>query len=91
MRSTITACIALGLCVSLAVIAQSPNRTTQSPMQIGIATCAHKARGHFRRGHYEHGVAGTILEVDAPGLGPADLSTNPYKNIRKDLYPLVVK
>ncbi len=50
-----------------------------------------KSRVHFRRGYYENGLAGTILEVDAPGLGPADLSTIPYKNIPKDLYPLVVK
>lgn len=50
-----------------------------------------KSRVHFRRGYYENGLAGTILEVDAPGLGPADLSTIPYKNIPKDLYPLVAK
>jgi microcystin degradation protein MlrC len=50
-----------------------------------------KSRVHFRRGYYENGLAGMILEVDAPGLGPADLSTIPYKNIPKDLYPLVAK
>lgn len=48
-----------------------------------------KSRVHFRRGYYENGLAGAIFEVDAPGLGPADLSTIPYKNIPKDLYPLV--
>lgn len=47
-----------------------------------------KSRVHFRRGYYENGLAGAIFEVDAPGLGPADLSTIPYKNIPKDLYPL---
>lgn len=50
-----------------------------------------KSRVHFRRGYYENGLAGTILEIDAPGLGPADLSTIPYKNIPKDLYPLFRK
>ncbi len=47
-----------------------------------------KSRVHFRRGYYENGLAGAIFEVDAPGLGPADLSTIPYQNIPKDLYPL---
>ncbi len=50
-----------------------------------------KSRVHFRRGYYENGLAGAIFEVDAPGLGPADLSTIPYKNIPRDLYPLVRK
>ncbi len=50
-----------------------------------------KSRVHFRRGYYENGLAGAIFEVDAPGLGPADLSAIPYKNIPKDLYPLVQK
>jgi microcystin degradation protein MlrC len=50
-----------------------------------------KSRVHFRRGYYENGLAGAIFEVDAPGLGPADLSTIPYKNIPRDLYPLVQK
>jgi len=48
-----------------------------------------KSRVHFRRGYYENGLAGDIVVVDAPGLGPADLSTIPYKNIPKNLYPLV--
>ncbi len=47
-----------------------------------------KSRVHFRRGYYENGLAGEIIEVDAPGLGPADLSGIPYQNIPKDLYPL---
>ncbi len=50
-----------------------------------------KSRVHFRRGYYENGLAGAIFEVDAPGLGPADLSTIPYKNIPRDLYPLFRK
>jgi len=47
-----------------------------------------KSRVHFRRGFYESGLAGAIFEIDAPGLGPADLSTIQYKNIPTDLYPL---
>ncbi len=47
-----------------------------------------KSRVHFRRGYYENGLAGAIFEVDAPGLGPADLTTIDYKNVPKDLYPL---
>jgi len=47
-----------------------------------------KSRVHFRRGYYENGLAGAIFEVDAPGLGPADLTGLPYKNIPKDIYPV---
>ncbi|MHC4580637.1 MAG: M81 family metallopeptidase [Planctomycetota bacterium] len=47
-----------------------------------------KSRVHFRRGYHETGIAGAIFEVDAPGWGPADLTTLPYKNIPKDLYPI---
>ena len=47
-----------------------------------------KSRVHFREGYYENGLAGAIFEVDAPGLGPADLTLVPYKNIPKDIYPL---
>ncbi|MBN1388050.1 MAG: M81 family metallopeptidase [Bacteroidales bacterium] len=47
-----------------------------------------KSRVHFRRGFYENGLAGAIYEVDAPGLGPADLTTIDYKNIPKDIYPV---
>jgi microcystin degradation protein MlrC len=50
-----------------------------------------KSRVHFRRGFYENGLAGAIFEVDAPGLGPADLSEIPYKNIPKDIYPIFSK
>jgi len=47
-----------------------------------------KSRVHFRRGYHENGLAGAIFEVDAPGLGPADLTTIDYKNIPGDIYPL---
>ncbi|MFP4489366.1 MAG: M81 family metallopeptidase, partial [Bacteroidales bacterium] len=47
-----------------------------------------KSRVHFRRGFYENGLAGAVFEVDAPGLGPADLSTIDYKNIPDDIYPV---
>ncbi len=47
-----------------------------------------KSRVHFRRGFYENGLAGAIFEIDAPGLGPADLTTINYKNIPKDIYPV---
>ncbi|MBU1012793.1 MAG: M81 family metallopeptidase [Bacteroidetes bacterium] len=50
-----------------------------------------KSRVHFRRGFYENGLAGAIIEVDAPGLGPADLTTIDYKNIPDNLYPLSQK
>ncbi len=47
-----------------------------------------KSRVHFRRGYHENGFAETIIEVDAPGLGPADLSILPYRNVPAGLYPL---
>ncbi|MEE9465492.1 MAG: M81 family metallopeptidase [Candidatus Neomarinimicrobiota bacterium] len=47
-----------------------------------------KSRVHFRRGFHETGIAGAIFEVDAPGLGPADLTLLEYKNIPKDIYPI---
>ncbi len=48
-----------------------------------------KSRVHFRRGFHETGIAGSIIEIDAPGWGPADLSLLPYKNIPADkLYPI---
>jgi microcystin degradation protein MlrC len=50
-----------------------------------------KSRVHFRRGFYENGLAGAIYEVDAPGLGPADLTTIEYENIPKDIYPVYRK
>ena len=50
-----------------------------------------KSRVHFRRGFHETGLAGAIFEVDAPGWGPADLTTLPYENIPKNLYPVYTK
>jgi len=50
-----------------------------------------KSRVHFRRGYVENGFAKEIVWIDAPGLGPADLTGIPYQNIPKDLYPLNVK
>jgi microcystin degradation protein MlrC len=47
-----------------------------------------KSRVHFRRGYHETGIAGAIIEVDAPGLGPADLTTIEYRNVPKNLYPI---
>jgi microcystin degradation protein MlrC len=47
-----------------------------------------KSRVHFRRGYVENGLAGEVVWIDAPGLGPADLTGIPYKNIPKGLYPL---
>jgi microcystin degradation protein MlrC len=47
-----------------------------------------KSRVHFRRGFHETGLAGAIIEIDTPGLGPADLTTLEYENVPKDLYPI---
>ncbi len=52
-----------------------------------IDILAIKSRVHFRA-FYED-VAGAIIEIDAPGLGPADLSQHQYENIPDNLYPLV--
>ena len=46
-----------------------------------------KSRVHFRAFYNNH--AGSIVVLDAPGLGPADVSQHDYKNIPKNLYPLV--
>ncbi len=50
-----------------------------------------KSRVHFRRGFVDTGIAGSVIEVDAPGWGPADLTILPYKNIPKDIYPIYKK
>jgi microcystin degradation protein MlrC len=50
-----------------------------------------KSRVHFRRGFHETGLAGAIFEVDAPGWGPADLTTLKYEYIPKDIYPVYTK
>lgn len=46
-----------------------------------------KSRVHFRA-FYET-VAGSIVEIDSPGLGVADLTTIDYENVPKDIYPFV--
>lgn len=51
-----------------------------------IDILAIKSRVHFRAFYEE--IAGTIIEIDAPGLGPADLSQHQYENIPDNLYPL---
>ena len=55
--------------------------------KLGIA--AIKSRVHFRA--YFNKVAGSIVVVDAPGLGPADLTQLDYRNIPTGLYPLSEK
>jgi microcystin degradation protein MlrC len=50
-----------------------------------------KSRVHFWRGFVEDGLAKSVVVIDAPGLGPADVTTIPYKNAPKDLFPLVRK
>jgi microcystin degradation protein MlrC len=52
-----------------------------------IDILAIKSRVHFRA-FYED-IAGTIIEVDAPGLGTADLRQLHYEHIPPNLYPLV--
>ena len=48
-----------------------------------------KSRVHFWRGFVENGLARAVVVIDAPGLGPADLSGIPYQNVPvADLYPL---
>ena len=55
------------------------------------AIVAIKSRVHFRRGFVEPGVAGEVVVVDAPGIGPADLTELAYENVPSDLYPLNVR
>jgi microcystin degradation protein MlrC len=50
-----------------------------------------KSRVHFWRGFVEDGLAKAVFQVDAPGLGPADVSTIPYKIASRDIYPIVKK
>ena len=50
-----------------------------------------KSRVHFWRGFVEDGLAKTVVVIDAPGLGPADVSTIPYQNASRDIYPIVRK
>ena len=52
----------------------------------GLDIIVLKSRVHFRA--FYEGVAGKIIEIDAPGLGPADLTQQEYKNEPKDIYPI---
>ncbi|MFH0848672.1 MAG: M81 family metallopeptidase [archaeon] len=45
-----------------------------------------KSRVHFRA--FYQNVAKEIVPIDTPCLGPADLSTLPYRNVPLDLYPI---
>jgi len=45
-----------------------------------------KSRVHFRA--FYDDVAGAIVEIDAPGLGPADLTQHEYRNLPSDIYPI---
>ena len=53
----------------------------------------HKTRVHFFRGYYETGIAGdeypgTIVKIEVPGWGPADITKIKYLNGGQHLYPL---
>jgi microcystin degradation protein MlrC len=50
-----------------------------------------KSRVHFWRGFVEDGLAKAVVVIDAPGLGPADVATIPYKHASRDIYPIVRK
>ncbi len=55
----------------------------------------HKTRVHFYGGYYETGIAGenypgTIVKIDVPGWGPADITKIKYVNGGQYLYPLVM-
>jgi microcystin degradation protein MlrC len=55
----------------------------------------HKTRVHFFRGYYETGIAGenypgTIVKIEVPGWGPADIRKISYVNGGQYLYPLVM-
>ncbi len=47
-----------------------------------------KSSTSFRRGFQETGIAKTIVLIDTPGDGPADLSILPFKNIPEKSYPI---
>ncbi|NLO03457.1 MAG: M81 family metallopeptidase [Bacteroidales bacterium] len=55
----------------------------------------HKTRVHFFRGYYETGIAGenypgTIVKIEVPGWGPADITKINYVNGGQYLYPIVM-
>ncbi|MFP4199791.1 MAG: M81 family metallopeptidase [Clostridia bacterium] len=54
------------------------------PMEMDILIV--RSRIHFRA--YFEKVAGAIIEVDAPGMGPADLTVLTYHNVPADIYPV---
>ncbi len=54
------------------------------PMEMDILIV--RSRIHFRA--YYEDVAGAIVEVDAPGMGPADLGVLTYHNVPADIYPI---
>ncbi len=58
-----------------------------------IDIVVHKTRVHFFRGYYETGIAGdnypgTIIKIEVPGWGPADITKINYVNGGQYLYPL---
>jgi len=55
----------------------------------------HKTRVHFFRGYFETGIAGenypgTIVKIEVPGWGPADITKINYVNGGQYLYPFVM-
>lgn len=92
---------------TIAVVKAGSNRVILTPvlhqvtdpgiyrdLKIPFAECdimVIKSRVHFWRGFVEDRFAQTVVVVDAPGLGPADVTTIPYKNAPKNLYPIVKK
>jgi len=63
-------------------------------LNIPLAACdllLIKSRVHFWRGFVEDGLAKSVVVIDAPGLGPADVSTIPYEHASRSIYPIVRK
>ncbi len=52
----------------------------------GLDILVVRSRVHFRA--YYDQEASEIIEVDAPGMGPADLTVLDYENVPADLYPV---
>lgn len=51
-----------------------------------INIVAIKSRVHFRA--FYDKAAGSVVVIDAPGLGPADLTQHSYTNLPEDIYPV---
>jgi microcystin degradation protein MlrC len=51
-----------------------------------IDIVALKSRVHFRA--FYDKAAGSIVVIDAPGLGPADLTQHNYQNLPENIYPI---